>query len=47
MAMVCADQRMTIRMIAAELGMDKVSVCESLTTNIEMKMVCAMMVPKT
>jgi hypothetical protein len=45
MTMVCADQTMTIRMIAAELGMDK-GVCQILTTNIEMKMVCAMMVSK-
>jgi hypothetical protein len=37
---------MTIRMVAAELGMDKESVCQILTTNMETKRVCAMMVPK-
>jgi hypothetical protein len=45
-APVYNDQRMTIRMKAEVLEMDKASVHQIFTVNLKIKEVCAKMVPK-
>src|SRR5215475_10286655 len=45
-SLVLSDRRMTIRMIAEELGLGKPSVHTILTEHLEMKKVCAKIVPK-
>jgi hypothetical protein len=40
------DRRLSIRMIAKELNVDKETVRQILTENLKMKKVCAKMVPK-
>ena len=44
--MVCADRRLTVWMIAEELSINKDTVWSIITENLEMRKVCAMMVPK-
>ncbi len=44
--MVCADHRLTVRMIAEELSINKDTVWSIITENLEMRKVCAKMVPK-
>ena len=44
--LVRADRRLTVRMIAEELSISKDSVWAILTENLEMRKVCAKMVPK-
>jgi RNA-binding protein YhbY len=43
---VLSDRRLTVRMIAEELGLGKSSVHTILTEHLEMKKVCAKIVPK-
>src|SRR5215475_9686622 len=45
-SIVLSDRRLTVRMIAEELGSEKLSVHTILTENLEMKKVCAKIVPK-
>ena len=44
--MVRADRRLTVRMIAEELSINKDTVWSIITENLEMRKVCAKMVPK-
>ena len=44
--MVRADRRLAVRMIAEELSMNKDTVWSIITENLEMRNVCAKMVPK-
>ena len=44
--MVCADRRLTVRMIAEELSINKDAVWSIITEKLEMRKVCAKMVPK-
>uniref|UniRef100_A0A8C4R0B7 Mos1 transposase HTH domain-containing protein n=1 Tax=Eptatretus burgeri TaxID=7764 RepID=A0A8C4R0B7_EPTBU len=44
--MVCADCRLTVRMIAEELSINKDTVWSIITENPEMRKLCAKMVPK-
>ena len=44
--MVCADHRLMVRMIDEELSINKDTVWSIITENLEMRKVCAKMVPK-
>ena len=44
--MVRADRRLTVRMIAEQLSINKDTVWRIITENLEMRKVCAKMVPK-
>uniref|UniRef100_A0A8C4Q4B9 Mos1 transposase HTH domain-containing protein n=1 Tax=Eptatretus burgeri TaxID=7764 RepID=A0A8C4Q4B9_EPTBU len=44
--MVCADHRLTVRMIAEEFSINKDTVWSIISENLEMHKVCAKMVPK-
>ncbi|ROT70225.1 hypothetical protein C7M84_011507, partial [Penaeus vannamei] len=44
--MVCSDRRLTVRLIANELGINHDSVWKILTEDLDMRKVCAKMVPK-
>ena len=44
--MVHADRRLTVRMIAEELSINKDTVWSIITENLQMRKVCAKMVPK-
>ena len=44
--MVCADRRLTVRMIAEERSINKDTVWSIITENLEMCMVCTKMIPK-
>ena len=44
--MVRADRRLTVRMIAEELSVNKDTVWSTITENLEIRKVCAKMVPK-
>jgi hypothetical protein len=45
-SLVLSDSRLTVRMVAEELGLGKSSVHTILTEHLEMKKVCAKIVPK-
>ena len=44
--MVCADHRLMVRMITEELSLNKDTVWSIITENLEMRKVCAKMIPK-
>ena len=44
--LVCSDHRLTIRIIANEVGMDKQTVCTIMVDTLGIRKVCAKMVPR-
>jgi len=46
MSLVRSDRRLTLRMISSELNFNRVTVRQILTQDLDMRKVCAKMVPK-